>query len=146
MSWRHKGDEIIQVARRIYGLRGSVLDTDPEVFRKVLSVGLEGTFNMCQAFARGVRQAQTPAAIVNLGSAAGIRACPCPATLLSFRSGGLPLTPTPSPQAGRGGQLVAPADHLALLVFCQFRFAAELDAARLRSRASSSNASAGSGA
>jgi hypothetical protein len=28
---------------------------------------------------------------------------PCPATLLSFRLGGLPLTPTLSPQAGREG-------------------------------------------
>jgi meso-butanediol dehydrogenase / (S,S)-butanediol dehydrogenase / diacetyl reductase len=36
------------------GIRGvgNVLDTDPEVWRKVLSVNLEGTFNMCQAFAR----------------------------------------------------------------------------------------------
>ena len=60
------------------GIRGvgNVLDTDPEVWRKVLSVNLEGTFNMCQAFARAVRQAQTQAAIVNLSSAAGIGACP----------------------------------------------------------------------
>ena len=55
---------------------GNVLDTDPEVWRKVLSVNLEGTFNMCQAFARAVRQAQTQAAIVNLSSAAGIRGVP----------------------------------------------------------------------
>jgi meso-butanediol dehydrogenase / (S,S)-butanediol dehydrogenase / diacetyl reductase len=60
------------------GIRGvgNVLDTDPEVWRKVLSVNLEGTFNMCQAFARAVRQAQTQAAIVNLSSAAGIRGVP----------------------------------------------------------------------
>ena len=55
---------------------GNVLDTDPEVWRKVLSVNLEGTFNMCQAFARAVKEAQTPAAIVNLSSAAGIRGVP----------------------------------------------------------------------
>ena len=38
------------------GIRGvgNILDTDPEVWRKVLSVNLEGTFNMCQAFARAV--------------------------------------------------------------------------------------------
>src|SRR6202007_726861 len=60
------------------GIRGvgNVLDTDPEVWRKVLSVNLGGTFNMCQAFARAVRQAQTQAAIVNLSSAAGIRGVP----------------------------------------------------------------------
>src|SRR5271165_4445194 len=42
------------------GIRGvgNVLDTDPEVWRKVLSVNLEGTFNMCQAFARAVKEAQ----------------------------------------------------------------------------------------
>src|SRR6516225_8747942 len=60
------------------GIRGvgNILDTDPEVWRKVLSVNLEGTFNMCQAFARAVKEAQTPAAIVNLSSAAGIRGVP----------------------------------------------------------------------
>ncbi len=59
------------------GIRGvgNVLDTDPEVWRKVLSVNLEGTFNMCQAFARAVKEAP-PAAIVNLSSAAGIRGVP----------------------------------------------------------------------
>jgi meso-butanediol dehydrogenase / (S,S)-butanediol dehydrogenase / diacetyl reductase len=42
----------------------------------VLSVNLEGTFNMCQAFARAVQEAQTLAAILNLSSAAGIRGVP----------------------------------------------------------------------
>src|ERR1700752_2206057 len=60
------------------GIRGvgNVLDTDPEVWRKVLSINLEGTFSMCQAFARAVRQSQTQAAIVTLSSAAGIRGVP----------------------------------------------------------------------
>jgi meso-butanediol dehydrogenase / (S,S)-butanediol dehydrogenase / diacetyl reductase len=52
---------------------GNILDLDPETWRRVLSVNLEGTFNVCQAFARVVKEAQTPAAIVNLSSAAGIR-------------------------------------------------------------------------
>ena len=47
-----------------------------EVWRRVLSVNLEGTFNMCQAFARAAKEAQTPAAIVNLTSVAGIRGVP----------------------------------------------------------------------
>jgi meso-butanediol dehydrogenase / (S,S)-butanediol dehydrogenase / diacetyl reductase len=60
------------------GIRGvgNVLDTDPELWRKVLSVNLEGTFNMCQAFARALKEAETPGAIVNLSSAAGIRGVP----------------------------------------------------------------------
>ena len=60
------------------GIRGvgNVLDTDPELWRKVLSVNLEGTFNMCQAFVRTVKEAQTPGAIVNLSSAAGLRGVP----------------------------------------------------------------------
>ena len=60
------------------GIRGvgTILDADSETWRKVLSVNLEGTFNMCQAFARIAKEAQTPAAIVNLSSAAGIRGVP----------------------------------------------------------------------
>src|SRR6516165_6027993 len=50
------------------GIRGvgNILDTDPDLWRKVLSVNLEGTFNMCQAFAHAMKDAQTPGAIVNL--------------------------------------------------------------------------------
>jgi meso-butanediol dehydrogenase / (S,S)-butanediol dehydrogenase / diacetyl reductase len=60
------------------GIRGvgNVLDVDPETWRRVLSVNLDGTFNVCQAFARVVTEAHTPAAIVNLSSAAGIRGVP----------------------------------------------------------------------
>ena len=60
------------------GIRGvgNILDVEPEVWRKVLSVNLDGTFNVCQAFARAARDAHTPAAIVNLSSAAGIRGVP----------------------------------------------------------------------
>jgi NAD(P)-dependent dehydrogenase (short-subunit alcohol dehydrogenase family) len=60
------------------GIRGvgNILDLDIDTWRKVLAVNLEGTFNMCQAFARAVTAAKTPAAIVNLTSAAGIRGVP----------------------------------------------------------------------
>jgi len=60
------------------GIRGvgNVLDVEPETWRRVLSVNLDGTFNVCQAFARVVTAARTPAAIVNLSSAAGIRGVP----------------------------------------------------------------------
>jgi NAD(P)-dependent dehydrogenase (short-subunit alcohol dehydrogenase family) len=60
------------------GIRGvgNILDVEPETMRRVLAVNLEGTFNMCQAFARAAKEAKTPAAIVNLTSAAGIRGVP----------------------------------------------------------------------
>jgi meso-butanediol dehydrogenase/(S,S)-butanediol dehydrogenase/diacetyl reductase len=60
------------------GIRGvgSVLTVEPEVWRKVLSVNLDGTFNVCQAFALAMKDAQASGAIVNLSSAAGIRGVP----------------------------------------------------------------------
>ncbi|RWA51302.1 short-chain dehydrogenase [Cupriavidus sp. UYMSc13B] len=60
------------------GIRGvgNVLDFDPEVWHRVISVNLDGTFNACQAFARNVTQSKTPAAIVNISSVAGIRGVP----------------------------------------------------------------------
>lgn len=60
------------------GIRGvgSVLTVEPEAWRHVLSVNLDGTFNVCQAFARAMKDAQAPGSIVNLSSAAGIRGVP----------------------------------------------------------------------
>lgn len=60
------------------GIRGvgSVLTVEPGVWRKVLSVNLDGTFNVCQAFALAMKDAQASGAIVNLSSAAGIRGVP----------------------------------------------------------------------
>lgn len=55
---------------------GNVLDFDDEAWRKVLAVNLDGTFRTCQAFARQLRKANTPGAIVNITSAAGIMAVP----------------------------------------------------------------------
>jgi NAD(P)-dependent dehydrogenase (short-subunit alcohol dehydrogenase family) len=55
---------------------GSVLDVDPADWERALSVNLGGTFNMCRAFGRVVSSAGTPASIVNLSSAAGIRGIP----------------------------------------------------------------------
>jgi meso-butanediol dehydrogenase / (S,S)-butanediol dehydrogenase / diacetyl reductase len=60
------------------GIRGvgTILDVDAYTWRRVLSVNLDGTFNVCQAFARVVKETHRPAAIVNLSSAAGIRGVP----------------------------------------------------------------------
>src|SRR5260370_8465266 len=87
------------------GIRGvgNVLDTDPEVWRKVLSVNLEGTFNMCQAFARAVKEAQTPAAIVNLSSAAGIRGVPNRLPYAASKYGVVGLTQTMALELGPPG-------------------------------------------
>jgi meso-butanediol dehydrogenase / (S,S)-butanediol dehydrogenase / diacetyl reductase len=78
------------------GIRGvgNILDTEPEVWRKVLSVNLDGTFNMCQAFARAVKEAQTPAAIVNLSSAAGLRGVPNRLSYAASKYGVVGLTQT----------------------------------------------------
>jgi meso-butanediol dehydrogenase/(S,S)-butanediol dehydrogenase/diacetyl reductase len=60
------------------GIRGvgNILDVEPDYLRRVLAVNLEGTFYVCQAFARALKAAGTPGAIVNLSSSAGIRAVP----------------------------------------------------------------------
>jgi meso-butanediol dehydrogenase / (S,S)-butanediol dehydrogenase / diacetyl reductase len=60
------------------GIRGvgNVLDYDPEAWRRVLSVNLDGTFFMCQAFARAAQKAGTHAAIVNVSSGAGVMGVP----------------------------------------------------------------------
>ncbi len=55
---------------------GNVLDCDPENWKQVMSVNLDGTFLMCQAFARAVRDDSTPRAIVNISSGAGIMGVP----------------------------------------------------------------------
>ena len=56
------------------GIRGvgTVLDTDPAQWDRVLGVNLTGTFNTCQAFARAVTAAKVPGAIVNISSMAGV--------------------------------------------------------------------------
>ena len=55
---------------------GTLLDVDPENWRRALAVNLEGTFYTCQAFARVVTEAGTPGSIVNMSSSAGIRGNP----------------------------------------------------------------------
>jgi meso-butanediol dehydrogenase/(S,S)-butanediol dehydrogenase/diacetyl reductase len=84
------------------GIRGvgNVLDTDPEVWRKVLSVNLEGTFNMCHAFVRAAKQAQTPAAIVNLSSAARIRGVPSRLPYAASKYGVVGITQTMALELG----------------------------------------------
>ncbi|RQS28781.1 SDR family NAD(P)-dependent oxidoreductase [Burkholderia sp. Bp8990] len=60
------------------GIRGvgNILDFDPDAWHRVLSVNLDGTFYVCQAFSRIATEAKTPASIVNVSSGAGIRGVP----------------------------------------------------------------------
>ncbi|RYE37475.1 MAG: SDR family oxidoreductase [Hyphomicrobiales bacterium] len=60
------------------GIRGvgSILDVKPNELDKVLSVNLAGTIFTCQAFALACSRTGTKGAIVNVSSAAGIRANP----------------------------------------------------------------------
>jgi NAD(P)-dependent dehydrogenase (short-subunit alcohol dehydrogenase family) len=60
------------------GIRGlgTVLDTDPVAWQRVMAVNLDGTFHVCQAFANAARQAGTPGAIVNVSSSAGLVGVP----------------------------------------------------------------------
>lgn len=55
---------------------GNVLDCELDNWSKVMSVNLNGTFLMCQAFARAVRDEKGSRAIVNISSGAGIMGVP----------------------------------------------------------------------
>jgi meso-butanediol dehydrogenase/(S,S)-butanediol dehydrogenase/diacetyl reductase len=55
---------------------GSILDIEPAELEQVLSVNLAGTLFLCQAFARAPFGGDGQRAIVNVSSAAGIRAVP----------------------------------------------------------------------
>ena len=51
---------------------GNLFDTDPDAWRRVISINLDGTFNACQAFARVMKETKSPGAIVNVSSQAGV--------------------------------------------------------------------------
>lgn len=60
------------------GIRGvgNILDFEDDAWDRVMSVNLDGTFKICQAFARELRKAGNGGAIVNITSAAGLMAVP----------------------------------------------------------------------
>jgi meso-butanediol dehydrogenase/(S,S)-butanediol dehydrogenase/diacetyl reductase len=55
---------------------GTLLNTSAETWDHVVAVNLDGTFHVCQAFARALQERGTRGAIVNVSSTAGIRAVP----------------------------------------------------------------------
>lgn len=78
------------------GIRGvgSVLDVTPPEMRKVLSVNLEGTVYTCQAFALACSGSGAHGAIVNVSSAAGIRANPNRLSYVASKFGVVGVTGT----------------------------------------------------
>jgi len=55
---------------------GTLLGIEAEEWKRIIAVNLDGTFNMCQAFARALTARGKPGSIVNVSSTAGIRAVP----------------------------------------------------------------------
>lgn len=84
------------------GIRGvgNVLDFEPEAWRRVMSVNLDGTFNMCQFFARTLRGQGTPGAIVNVSSGAGIMGVPNRLAYVASKFGVSGITRTMSAELG----------------------------------------------
>jgi NAD(P)-dependent dehydrogenase (short-subunit alcohol dehydrogenase family) len=84
------------------GIRGvgNILDVDPAAWRQVVSVNLDGTFHVCQVFARAVQAAHTPGAIVNISSAAGIRGVPNRLAYAASKYGVVGLTQTMALELG----------------------------------------------
>jgi meso-butanediol dehydrogenase/(S,S)-butanediol dehydrogenase/diacetyl reductase len=56
------------------GGNGTALDVDEETWHRVMSINTDGTYRMCQAFAREVQKSGQPGAIVNFSSTAGVMA------------------------------------------------------------------------
>ena len=73
---------------------GSLLDFEDEAWRRVMSINLDGTFLTCQAFARELRKADKPGAIVNFSSLAGGSAASRTALATSPRSSRSPASPS----------------------------------------------------
>jgi len=52
---------------------GSLLDVDPDAWRRVMAVNVDGTLNVSRAFVRRLVDAEASGSIVNFSSGAGIR-------------------------------------------------------------------------
>jgi NAD(P)-dependent dehydrogenase (short-subunit alcohol dehydrogenase family) len=87
------------------GIRGvgSVMDVEPNAWRRVHAVNLEGTFNTSQSFARLASKAGRPAAIVNISSMAGIMGIPNRASYVSSKHAIVGLTREMAMEVGQLG-------------------------------------------
>jgi NAD(P)-dependent dehydrogenase (short-subunit alcohol dehydrogenase family) len=66
----------------------------------LVNSNLEGTFNVCHAFAVAVKEAKNPASIVNLSSAAGIRGVPNRISYAASKYGVVGITQTMALELG----------------------------------------------
>lgn len=73
---------------------GSILDVEPDELERVLSINLAGTVFMCQAFAQACSRNGKPGSIVNVTSAAGIRAVPNRLSYVASKFGVVGVTQT----------------------------------------------------
>jgi meso-butanediol dehydrogenase/(S,S)-butanediol dehydrogenase/diacetyl reductase len=69
-----------------------VLDLEPERWRRVLAVNLDGVFNVSQAFAQAAKAAAHGASIVNVSSVGGFLASPRRAAYVASKHGVIGLT------------------------------------------------------
>ncbi|WP_061934633.1 SDR family NAD(P)-dependent oxidoreductase [Aureimonas sp. AU22] len=82
---------------------GNVFDVDPENYTRVMAVNLDGTINMCQAFAQVVRDDSYPRAIVNISSGAGILGVANRLPYVASKFGVTGITKSMSPELGPFG-------------------------------------------
>lgn len=82
---------------------GNVLDCDLENWKRVMAVNLDGTFLMCQAFARVVRDDKSSRAIVNISSGAGILGVPNRLPYVASKFGVSGITRTMGAELGAFG-------------------------------------------
>lgn len=82
---------------------GNVFDVEPDVTGQVLSVNLEGTINMCQAYARAVKDDKGSRAIVNISSGAGVLGVPNRVPYVASKFAVSGITKSMSPELGPYG-------------------------------------------
>lgn len=82
---------------------GTLLDWTAEEWHRVITVNLDGTFNICQAFVRALKKAETPGAIVNISSTAGIRAVPNRLAYVAAKMGVSGITQAMAVELGPAG-------------------------------------------
>jgi meso-butanediol dehydrogenase / (S,S)-butanediol dehydrogenase / diacetyl reductase len=104
--------ELVDSARARHGaLRGlvncagiagvaTIMDVEPDAYRKVMAVNLDGTINMCQAFVRAVKDDKNHRAIVNISSGAGLMGVANRLPYVAAKFGVSGITKSMSPELG----------------------------------------------
>jgi NAD(P)-dependent dehydrogenase (short-subunit alcohol dehydrogenase family) len=85
------------------GDRAPVVDVDPEVWRKVIDVNLNGSFNMSQVFGRKLIKQGDGGAIINISSVGGKLMAPTTAAYAASKAGIHALTAAMSGEVGAHG-------------------------------------------